>query len=142
MKRWKRPSVWKRKEDLVAESIHLVVWTLAQKLLDIENLEWVHLRLAEDRSFTVWPGHAPLLAETAADALDYRDGSATHSIDLPAGIVQVERDTVTVFLAALLGEQAWSEREPTMQYDRLAQTMLAALERESSTPVGSEPGRQ
>ena len=127
----------------MAEPIHLVVWTLSERLLDIEDLEWVHLRLAEERSVTVWPGHGPLLAETAADALDYRDASSTHTIDLPAGIVQVKGDTVTVFLVGSLGEQVWQAGEPTEEFDRLAQTMLAALDKErAALPGTAEPGQQ
>ena len=66
-----------------------------------------------------------------------RTGRAVDAIDLPAGVLQVQGSTVTLFLAGTLDEQSRTgveDRPPAEQagprhaeerYKRLAETMLA-----------------
>jgi F0F1-type ATP synthase epsilon subunit len=108
----------------VAERLRLTVLTPSATVIDAEQVQWVHVKLAETKPLTVWPGHAPLLAETTSEALRYADESGSHTVDLPAGVLQVRENTVTLFLAGTLGEQAWPEEEGE-RFDRLADTMLA-----------------
>jgi F0F1-type ATP synthase epsilon subunit len=119
---WPRLNVWLLKALAVAERLHLVVLTPSETVADVEQIQWVHVNLVGTKALTVWPGHAPVLAETATDALQYADAAGTHTLDLPAGILQVQDSTVTLFLAGTLGEQAWLEDED-QRFERLAETM-------------------
>ncbi len=86
------------------------------------------MKLAGSKALTIWPGHAPLLGEAASQAVRYADRTGTHTVDLPSGIVRVRDDTVTLFLAGALGEEVWPREEEGARFERLAETMLGALE--------------
>ena len=125
----------------MAEPLRLMVWTPSATLIDAENVEWVHITLIGDQGLTIWPGHAPLLGETDVDAVGYADQAGTHTIDLPSGIVQVENNTVTLFLVGTLDEQAWPREGDGERFERLAETMLGALERDARSE-DRFPGRE
>ena len=108
---------------MVAESLRLIVWTPSETVIEAERVQWVHVKLVQAKALTIWPGHARLLAETTTEALRYADASGEHVVDLPAGILQVWDNTVTLFLAGTLGERAWSH-DPEKRFERLADTML------------------
>jgi F0F1-type ATP synthase epsilon subunit len=109
----------------VAEPLRLVVWTPSETLFDIGDVAWIHVELAGAKGLTIWPGHAPLLAETTADVVHYADRSGTHTLNLLPGIVQVEEQTVTILLAGTVDEQAWLQKDE--RFDRLSNTLLEAL---------------
>jgi len=81
----------------VIKPLRLMVLTPAKMLLEVEGVAWVQARLADGGGISVYPGHAPLLAETVTAPLRYADGSGEHALDLEAGILQVDRDGVTIF---------------------------------------------
>ena len=111
----------------MAEPLRLVVLTPSETVVAVEEIQWVHVNLAGAKALTIWPGHAPLLAETSTDALRYADAAGTHTIDLPAGVLQVRESTVTLFLTGTLGEQPWP-KDKEEHFERLAETMLAQKE--------------
>ena len=124
MTHWLKRSAWPRKAWAVAEPLRLIVLTPSKTVVDVEQIQWVHVNLAGSKALTIWPGHASLLAETATDALRYADAAGTHTLDLPGGVLQVRGSTVTLFLAGTLGEQSWPEGADE-RFERLAETMLA-----------------
>ena len=75
----------------------LTVLTPAKTLLEVERVAWVQARLADGGGIGIYPGHAPLLAETVTAPLRYADGSGEHALGLEAGILQVDHDGVTIF---------------------------------------------
>ena len=107
----------------MAEPLRLVALTPSEVLIDAEGVEWVHVELVGRKGLTVWPGHAPLLAETAAEAVRYVDRAGSHAVDLPSGILQIEGNTVTFFLAGSVGERGWPQEEK-VRLDRLIETLL------------------
>jgi F0F1-type ATP synthase epsilon subunit len=106
----------------VAEPLRLVVWTPSETLVDVDQVEWVHVELAGSGGLTIWPGHAPLVAESSADVMRYADRTGTQAVDLAAGVLQVEGHTVTVFLAG----QAWPSAE-TERFERLSVALRQSL---------------
>lgn len=119
----------------MASSFHLRVLTPAETLLQVEEVQWVCVRLADGAGISIYPGHAPLLAETVTASLRYGDASGEHEFDARAGILQIEGDYVTVFTSGGL--------EPTQQptpstvseerrFNRLAGELQARLETESN----------
>jgi F0F1-type ATP synthase epsilon subunit len=104
-----------------------LVRTPSESLLEVDHVEWVHVKLAEDKALTIWPGHLPMLGETVPAALRYADRKGTHSVECPPGIVHVSGQTVTIYVAAAVGEQTWHEHEQSRQYSRLSETLIASL---------------
>jgi len=108
----------------VTESLRLIVQTPAETLLDVDGVTWMHVELVQNRGVTIWPGHAPLLAEIAPQALRYADSGGTHTFELPAGILRFWEGQASVFLAGKIGEQAWpEEEEATVRFERLARAV-------------------
>ncbi|MBL7201046.1 MAG: hypothetical protein ISS56_12980 [Anaerolineae bacterium] len=106
----------------MAELLRLVAWTPSDTLIDAQQVEWVHVTLAGGKGLTIWPGHAPLLAETVAETVRYIDRGGEHTTDLPSGILQIQDGTVTIFLS-----QAGSQAEAEGRYDRLAEMPRSPL---------------
>lgn len=115
----------------MASSLYLQVLTPAETLLRVEAARWVHVRLADGSGITIYPGHAPLLAETVTASLRYADPSGEHGFDARAGILLIEDDRVTVLTS---GESEPAERAtPSVvsedrRFDRLARELQARLE--------------
>jgi F-type H+-transporting ATPase subunit epsilon len=83
------------------EPLRLTVLTPAETLLDVEGVAWVQAHLADRGGIGIYPGHAPLLAETVAASLRYADPSGEHALDLDAGILRVEGDSVTILTSGI-----------------------------------------
>jgi len=81
----------------VIKPLRLTVLTPVETVLDVEEVAWVQARLADGGGIGIYPGHAPLLAETVTAPLRYADGSGEHALGLEAGILQVDREGVTIF---------------------------------------------
>ncbi|MGD8997765.1 MAG: hypothetical protein PVH80_06615 [Anaerolineae bacterium] len=118
----------------MASSVHLEVLTPAETLLQVEEARWVCVRLADGAAISIYPGHAPLLAETVTASLRYADASGEHAFDARAGILQIEGDQVTVFTSG--GMEA--TQRPTSstvpeerRFNRLTQELQARLETET-----------
>ena len=126
--------------------MRLTVLTPAETLLEVEGVKWVRVQLADGGGISIWPGHAPLLAETVAAELRYADGpvpsqgdapqsnvegTGEHTLDLEGGIVQVQRDHVTILTSGAL-RHAVTGRPPggdedEARFDRLARALLTTL---------------
>jgi F-type H+-transporting ATPase subunit epsilon len=110
--------------------MRLTVLTPARKLLDVEGVAWVQAQLADGGPIGIYPGHAPLLAETVAAPLRYADRSGEHALDLGAGILRVSGGGVTV-LAGGVEPAGVSEpievSEDDRRFDRLARELLTTL---------------
>lgn len=114
----------------MAKPLRLVVWLPGETLLDVEEVDWVHFTLAGDKGLTVYPGHAPVLAETVADLVRYEQEGNVHSLDLPAGVLYVRDNVVTLFLSHMVGEEQAIERpDGHVALSRLAQALSERMSR-------------
>ena len=119
---------------MVIKSLRLMVLTPAETLLDRAEVSWVQVQLSDGGGIGIYPGHAPLLAETVTAPLRYADELGEHTLDLAAGILQVEYDGVTIFTSGLAQtsedfelSQAVSETSEAPEgarFDRLARALL------------------
>ncbi len=118
--------------------LRLTVLTPAETLLDVEKAAWVQARLADGGGIGIYPGHAPLLAETVTAPLRYADPSGEHILDLAAGILQVDDNGVTILTSGLaqtsevsestrLSSPKSSEVSDGTRFDRLARELLTTL---------------
>jgi F0F1-type ATP synthase epsilon subunit len=108
----------------VADLLRLRAWSPAETLLDVKDVHWVHVELSHARPLTIWPGHAPLLAETTGKAVRYADESGTHGFDLPSGILQVRGNEVLI----LVGGALHSVGAESEEFERLTDALLGTLD--------------
>ena len=113
----------------VAESLHLRVWTPDEVILDIEQVNWVNLELADGGSIGIRPGHAPLMAETLTAPVYFEDQSGEHLLLIEAGILQIERTRVTVLTHGMANVDDSEDQpdEEETRFDRLARALYAML---------------
>lgn len=83
---------------MAIEPLNLRVITPVETVVKAEGVAWVRVTLADEGGLGIYPGHAPLLAETLAGSLRYADEVGEHDIDLTAGILSIQKDVVTVFI--------------------------------------------
>jgi F0F1-type ATP synthase epsilon subunit len=115
--------------------------TPAQTLLEAKGVAWVQAQLADDGPIGIYPGHAPLLAETVVAPLRYADASGEHAIDLNAGILQVESTGVTVFTdnaKPRAGLEPSQGPEDDGHFDQLAQDLMTALDAQPDEVLNGE----
>ena len=112
--------------------LRLIVLTPAKTLLDVSDVQWVNVQLADGGGIGILPGHAPLLAETVSAPLKYADELGEHSLQVGAGILQIVPGRVIIYttesddvdtVGARLDNDAREER-----LTRLAEALLQALQ--------------
>jgi len=81
--------------------LRLLIQTPEQTILDAADVRWAQARLADGGGIGIWPGHAPLLAETAAGPLKYADSSGEHELLLQAGVLQIVPQGITIYTTGL-----------------------------------------
>ncbi len=119
----------------------LTVLTPERALLDARGVTQVQAQLVDGSPIGIYPGHAPLLAETVAAPLRYTDASGEHAIDLGAGILQVSDAGVTVFARpqTLRVSETIEVSEDDRHFDRLAHELLAKLNAQPDDVLDIEP---
>jgi F0F1-type ATP synthase epsilon subunit len=114
----------------VAESFLLTVWTPGEALLEVDGVLEI-CALLTDGSIGIFPGHAPLLAETVAGPLRYVDETGEHRVDLEIGILQIERHKVAVYTSGFVGQTSHEGDEASKseaeQFDRLTWELMDIL---------------
>jgi F0F1-type ATP synthase epsilon subunit len=95
--------------------LRLRVVTPAETLLEAVDVRWVKAELADGAGIGIWPGHAPLLAETLAAILRYADQSGEHSMPLQAGVLYVAHGRVTVYTTSAMDREDQSVGQPDDQ---------------------------
>ena len=86
--------------------LQLWVRTPAETVLRADGVRWVQAQLADGGGIGIWPGHAPMLAETVTAPLRYEDAHGEHSVTVNAGILQVTPGQVRVYVSGAESEQA------------------------------------
>lgn len=103
----------------------LKVLTPAQVLLAMPAVAWVQAQLI-DGSIGIWPGHAPLLAQTVTAPLVYAQlNEAGHqtierTATLAAGILQIDQEGVTIFTGGFV---EGVQDNPDIGFERLTRAL-------------------
>jgi len=116
------------------EPFHFVVLTPAETLLDVSMIQRIQLRIADGGGLSIYPGHAPLLAETLSGAVTYVNEGGEHQIEVEAGILHVTPEQVLILVPGAL--QHGERERPAVReardrrFERLASTLLEMLREE------------
>lgn len=113
---------------MVPDPLRLAVLTPMGTLLDADEVAWVQARLADGGTIGIYPGHAPLLAETVAAVLRYADPAGEHALELEAGVLHVDGGGVTVLIGGLAQSGEAVQADESARFDRLARELLTTLE--------------
>lgn len=115
----------------MARHLRLTVLTPERVLLEVPNATKVRLRLADGGWLSIYPGHAPLIAETVVGPLQYETEEETGEVLLDAGVLQVTGAHQVVVLATSLesGQEAEIVEEgDQFSCGRLAVHLLNSLQ--------------
>ncbi len=114
----------------MSDLLQLIVLTPAQTLLEASNVQWLKVELADVLPLAIYPGHAPLVAETVAGPFAYADEAGEHTLNLEAGVLKVLSGAVTLFTPGsgeLQVPEVGEEVEVAERFDRLARTLMESL---------------
>lgn len=121
------------------EPLRLLVKTPSETILEVSGVHWVHVRLADGGGIGIWPGHAPLVAETVAGLLKYADESGEHSLRLKAGLLHITPGRVVIYTTGLVDSGAVDEQVGAGRDEnrsrRLAAAILSSLSASASSAV-------
>lgn len=113
--------------------LRLNVLTPGKTLLDVANVRKVRVKLADHGWLSIYPRHAPLLAETLAGPVMYITETGAETISLSESILQVADNNVTLYTGgelaastAVTGDDVGAD-EDTAHFDRLARVLLRSL---------------
>ena len=118
--------------------------TPEKALLDVGGVHKVRVLLADGAWLSVYPGHAPLLAEMVAGSVAYVTDAGEEEIALTEGIVRIDDGAVTIFTGGLVGASSAMHVEPAddvdevVEFDRLAQVLMVTLDAHSGAVLANE----
>ncbi|MBS3783247.1 MAG: hypothetical protein KGY78_02255 [Anaerolineae bacterium] len=124
----------------MAKAFKLKVLNPAEALLEVHEAAWMHVRLVDGTGLTIYPGHAPLLAETVTAPLRYADDTGEHVFNAEAGILQVDGDQVTILTSGEWEAEAAPKASAVSEerrFERLAQELHDKLDEEADSTLGS-----
>ena len=111
----------------MAQTLHLLVLSPDSTILDVEQVKNVRARLRGDTWLSIYPGHAPLLAELLPGNLVYATGERRDELDISTGILQVSKNQITVFIGKAQDLTAENDDDSAVQFDNLARMLMCTM---------------
>jgi len=119
----------------VGGSLRLTVLTPDRVLLAVDSATKVRMKLADDVWLSVYPNHAPLIAEVLPGPVQYDTDAESGELLIAEGILQVTEGQVTVLTSGhqrgTRGPEAHlpeTHVASDQQFDRLARELLMSLQ--------------
>ncbi len=115
----------------MTKSLSFTVLSPDSVIFEAENVTKVRARLRGDTWLSVYPGHAPLLAETLPGKLEYEINEHQSELILSAGILQVKQNHITVFVSkAHLADDNMDDSDAgrVERYDKLSRMLMQSLD--------------
>ncbi len=126
MRCWQTQRGWAPARGNVLELLRFTVLTPVATLLEATGVQWIQVRLADGAGLGIFPGHAPLLAETVPAQVRYMDATGEHVLVLDAGILRIAASGVTLFTSGTVDEvpaTAYVDVGAGPQFERLAREL-------------------
>jgi F0F1-type ATP synthase epsilon subunit len=117
--------------------LSLMILSPDRVVLSVDDVTKVRLRLADAAWLSIYPQHAPLIAETRGGVVQYDTAYESGEIDVAAGILYVNSERVTVLTSGLQHERTPDARDlgadatDDARFDRLATRLRHALKAQS-----------
>lgn len=119
-------------------SLELQVLTPEGIILKADQLSAVDVPLVDGGMIGIRPLHAPLIAETVQGEVIYQSHGERKSIELHAGVLDIQEDVITILTAGEVAETPQKVAEkPEKEYDRLMQTLIDHLYPEEEPDVSN-----
>ena len=115
----------------MSERLQLTVLTPAETLLEASGVQRIRVELADALPLVIYPGHAPLVAETVAGPLEYTTEAGRHTLNIEAGVLKILSGAVTLFTPGsgeLQLPEVEDETEEAERFDRLARALMESLD--------------
>ena len=106
------------------------VLTPGKTILDVANVRKVRVKLADHGWLSVFPRHAPLLAETMAGPVTYTTEAGDEAVSLSESILQIAENDVTLYSGGELTATTATgvtDADAT-HFDRLARALMQSLQ--------------
>ena len=115
----------------LVEMLTLTVLTPEKTLLQADGVGKVRLRLVDGAWLSIYPRHAPLIAETASGVAQYVTNEGEAAIAIGPGVLYVSPGRVLILTG--YPEEAAAEGEvladaEQLRFERLAQVLVATLQ--------------
>jgi F0F1-type ATP synthase epsilon subunit len=109
--------------------LHLRVITPTERLLDQEGVDAFACTMKEAGALEILPGHLPLIGVTQPGTVEYLLGEDVKELQVGTGILDVEKDSVTLLVigGGLNKDETTAEGTSDIQTDRLLNTYLNQL---------------
>jgi F0F1-type ATP synthase epsilon subunit len=112
----------------MTQSITLTILSPDQVILNVKKVRMVRTRLRGDSWLSIYPNHAPLIAELLPGKLVYSADDQQEEIDLPAGIMQVNENKIKIFTGSSLHSETSDEVSKVQQFDNLSRMLMQSLD--------------
>jgi F0F1-type ATP synthase epsilon subunit len=108
------------------ETLHLRVLTPDGTILDKENVGFVRVHMQGDTKLSVYPNHAPLIAELLPGPIQYSLGTESHSLILGSGIMHVFNNGIYIYINQKY-EDLDQDENLLVEFDNLAHKLMDTL---------------
>ena len=86
------------------KNLTLIILTPEKILLTIKETKRVSATLSDGSRISIYPYHAPLIAETKNGFIQYEKEGINEKLNLYSGIIKVEKDLVKIFTDGFIQE--------------------------------------
>jgi F0F1-type ATP synthase epsilon subunit len=111
----------------MTESLQLTVVTAEGIVHDVADISSVRLKLKGDVGLSLYPGHAPIIAELLPGAIVYYTNEQEARVNLPAGIMQLRDNHCQVFVNSIRGIDNIEDAVAASEFDDLTSTLMKTL---------------
>jgi F0F1-type ATP synthase epsilon subunit len=116
----------------MSDTLHFSVLTPDGPLADMDAVKKVRVRLVDGALLSVYPYHAPLIAETMGGEVTYVVEEQEKRLRLRSGIFFVCDNSVTLYTGGEIDSEsphalAETEEYQAERFDRLAATLMSTL---------------
>lgn len=118
----------------MAKTFSLSILSPDRVILEVDNVTRVTARLQNDTMLSIYPGHAPLLAEIQSGTLVYAVGDKQSELTLNSGILHIIQHHISVYANTSpdedVGMDAADMREDGVIFEELSRVLMQSLKGE------------
>lgn len=121
----------------MTQLLNLLILSPVETILNIDKVQSIRVRLKGDSWLSIYPGHAPLLAELMPDKLVYSIDGSQAEVNITSGIMKVSKNQVTVFVSDPQNSAAIGHNDQQDRFDTLARKLMETMVNQKLEEVDS-----